>query len=180
MANITVGRKSGFIRRSGGMVRETAWAFLAPDEITLAAASTASLRGTLTAGTLAIRPFTIIRWRGVFGVRSDQTGALEDYSASFGVAIVSEQAAAIGVSAIPTPETDRGSDLFFVYESLAGQFTFVSGVGFEGQSGAWKQYDSKAMRKVETGQDTAVVVETSAISNGASVHISGRFLIKLH
>ncbi len=180
MANIRVGRRSGFIQRSGRMVRETVWGFVNPDEITLAAASTASLRASFNAAALALRPFTIVRVRGVFGIRSDQAGATEDYSGSLGYSIVSDQATAIGVTAVPTPETDRGSDLFFVYESLAGQTTFADATGFTTQSGEWKQFDSKAMRKVEVGQDMVIVVETSAISSGAILHNSGRFLLKLH
>jgi len=159
--------------------RKSVWFQFVPSEITLAGPSVAALFFSLNAAALALRPFTVVRTRGVFGVRSDQSGASEDYSGSLGIAVVSEQASAIGVTAVPTPETDRASDLFFTYESLAGFLQRDSAVGME-ELGKWKDIDSKAMRKVDIGQDLVVTVETSAISLGAIVHFSARMLVKLH
>ncbi len=158
-----------------GERRLTRWLAAIPTENTLAAASTPVLVSVLNAAALALRPFTVIRTRGVFGVRSDQEAANEDFSASLACAVVSEEASAIGVTAIPTPETDRDSDLFYVFESLAGFLD--TGTGSDNQ---WMQFDSKAMRKVNSGQDLVTVIETSTISSGAIVHVSFRFLIKLH
>ena len=179
MTNIRTNRHSGRVLRGGAMRRESIWIFGSPDETVLGSASTAALIGTLNAAALALRPFTVVRVRGHFGLRSDQVSADEDYSASLGVAVVSSQAAAIGVTAVPTPETDRGSDLFFVYESLAGHFRFTTGVAYI-EAGHWKDFDSKAMRKVDGDQDIAIVTETSAISLGAIPHVSFRMLLKLH
>ncbi len=58
-------------------------------------------------------------------------------------------------------------------------FGFISGTGAR-EIGIWKDYDSRAMRKVEDGQDIAVVVEASGISLGVSVVNVSRMLIKLH
>ncbi len=172
-------RKSGFIRRDGRMRRETQWLFYTSNDVVLAAASTASVRSSLNAAALALRPFTVIRTRGHWGVKSDQAGASEQYSASMGWVVVSDQASTVGVTAVPTPETDRGSDLWYVYESMAGEFIFISGVGvFE--AGHWSDFDSRAARKVEEGQDINVIVESSAISSGCEVFSGARFLIKLH
>ena len=168
------------IMRGGHQVRETRWLNINPVEITRAAASSATLAFVFTAAELALRPFTIIRTRGVFGVRTDQLVATEAYSGSLGMAVVSEQATGIGVTAVPTPETDRDSDLFFVYESLAGEFLFADATSFQSAAGRWSTFDSKAMRKVPDGSDVAVTIETSSISSGAIFHISGRMLIKLH
>ncbi len=44
--------------------------------------------------------------------------------------------------------------------------------------GIFKEFDSKAMRKVEEGQDIVQVVENEI--NGCTVTISGRMLLKLH
>jgi len=112
-------------------------------------------------------------------VRSDQISALEDWGASLGMAVVSEQAAAIGVTAVPTPDTDRTSDLFFVYEEVMGQFTFTTGVGYV-EGGRERIVDSKAMRRVDEGQDLIITVETPAIVSSAVVTFCGRFLVKLH
>ncbi len=172
-------RKSGNVRRDGRMRRNTEWIEAPVDSTTLASASTAVLTGVLSAGSLLLRPFTIVRTRGMFYARSDQTAALEDWSVALGYAVVSEQATAIGVTAVPTPETDKGSDLWFVYEEIFGTFGFISGVGvFMGDYS--RSFDSKAMRKVEDGQDLSIVVETSAISAGVKVVESARILVKLH
>ena len=144
-------------------------------------ASNAQIIASLNAAALALRPFTVIRTRGVLGLTSDQTGASEPYSASYGHAIVSDQAVAIGVTAVPIPSTDDGSDLWYVYEALFGLFTFVTGAGILLNHGAVdRTFDSKAMRKVEDGQDLLVVAETSAISVGAILTSYERILLKLH
>ena len=71
----------------------------------------------------------------------------------------------MGASAVPTPETDRASDLWFVYESLAGKLEVTTDVG-RYEAGKWKEFDSKAMRKVDIGQDLVVVAEASGVSLG--------------
>ena len=56
----------------------------------------------LSAIGLALRPFTLIRVRGIFTIASDQSAATETQVGALGVAVVSEQAASIGVTAVPT------------------------------------------------------------------------------
>ena len=168
----------GRIIRPSAPRRKSVWFGFTPAETTLATASAAAVQYSLNAAALALRPFTIVRTRGVFGLRSDQDGANEDYSASMGWSVVSDEASAVGVTAVPTPETERASDLFFVYESLAG--FLISDANGQLEKGQWRQFDSKAMRKVDIGQDVIVTVETSAISAGAISHISARMLVKLH
>jgi len=179
MANVNIRRKSGFILRSGVMRRETVWGFLNTAVTTIAAASTAVLIGTLNAAALALRPFTIVRVRGELHGQSDQIGADELWGGSLGWAVVSDQASAIGVTAVPTPEADRGSDLFFVYESMYGNLAFASAVGFR-ETGFNRSYDSKAMRKVNGDSDIAVVLESSSSSSSFQAIHSARFLVKLH
>ncbi len=113
-------------------------------------------------------------------MRSDQIAADEDQSVHLGLAIVSEQATAIGVTAVPTPATDSNSDLWYHYDTLAARFEFGSSVGFDNTFYANREIDSKAMRKVEEGQDLAGVVETTAVSSGAVVNAFFRVLVKLH
>ncbi len=180
MANISVRRKSGFIQRSGGMRRESLWIGGSHVITSLAAASTAVIQTTLGAGLLALRPFTIVRTRGVFLAFSDQLVATENWGVGYGIAVVSEQASAIGVTAVPTPMTDSGSDLWFVYEFIAGRFDFITVAGIEANTGRERIVDSKAMRKVEDGQQVVDVVETSSSSSGVNVATFSRTLIKLH
>ena len=166
--------------RSGVMRRETLWLGVAPTRTVMAAANTAALVNSGGAGVLALRPFTVVRTRGVMNVSSDQTAALEFYHAALGYAVVSDQAVAIGVTAVPTPHTDFDSDLWFTYEDAGSEFTFVSGIGINADAGVFRTYDSKAMRKVEEGEQIITVIETSGISSGARLFNSARILVKLH
>jgi len=144
--------------RLGATRRETAWLFIQTVEATLGGAPTATLANSLNAAALAMRPFTIIRTRGVLYVSSDQVAATERYMGDMAMAVVSDQAVAIGVTAVPTPATDKGSDLFYVYEQVVGTFTFLDATGSL-QKGEMIQYDSKAMRRVNDDQDQIVVFE---------------------
>jgi len=173
-------RRRGFVKRGGVARRETAWIAIAPTNSVIAAAGGAVLFAGLNAAGLALRPFTIVRTRGIFQISSDQVAATEFYHAALGIAVVSDQALAIGITAVPTPDLDRGSDLFFVFEEEFGEISFSSAIGFVEPVGATRHWDSKAMRKVEIGSDIAVTIEASSISNGVNVRKAGRMLVKLH
>ncbi len=179
MANISVGRKTGFIRRNGVMRRETKWIAITETNTALAAANTAALFNGLEADELGQRPFTIVRTCLVHFVKSDQRAVSEQYQVGIGIAVVSDQALAIGITAVPTPFTDLGSDLFFLWNAIAGQISVTTDVGVL-QEGLLQNVDSKAMRKVEDGQDIAITIENSGLSNGSNTVKFGRMLIKLH
>ena len=180
MANIRTGRRSGFILRGGRMRRETLWGQTASVLQTLAVAQTAILTNSLNAAGLALRPFTVIRVRGRVIVRSDQTAGSEDQSVAVGFAVVSDQASAIGVTAVPTPITDGGSDLWLMYQMVKSSLIVGSDSAIAQVSDV--DVDSRAMRKVEEGQDLIAVVEsdTSGVTAGLLVGTGYRFLIKLH
>jgi len=168
------------VTRGNRQVRESLWIGIGTTITNLAAASTAAQINSLNAAALALRPFTVVRTRGFFGIRSDQIAADESYDAALGYAVVSDQAIAIGVTALPTPQTDLGSDLFFVHQMLMGRLEFVSASDTIPQMLTWVQYDSKAMRKVNDDSDLAFVIESSALSTGVTVHHEARMLVKLH
>ncbi len=176
MANIRTGRKSGFIVRSGVRRRETLWIDEPLTQTTMTAAG-----GTIiysgSAALLALRPFTIVRTHLMLMIASDQSVASEDFQAAYGECVVSDQAQAVGVTAVPTPLTDLASDLWFAWKSMSGQFQFKSGVGIT-ISSFMGELDSRAMRKVEEGQDTIGVAEAGL--NGVVLTTVGRQLLKLH
>ncbi len=178
MANVITKRRSGFITRDGRSRRETVWFDLAASVNSFAAAGTAALIASLNAGALALRPFTVVRTRMQWLCRSDQSAATESFFANFGLAVVSDQAVAIGVTAIPTPATDRGSDLWFVLETWPGRFDLV-GTDVS-QDLVSREIDSKAMRKVDQGQDIVFVGEAGLVQSGCAIHAVGRMLVKLH
>ncbi len=180
MANIRTACRSGLVFRGGRNRRETLWVSQVTTETVLAGAPTVAILTALNAAGLALRPFTVIRDRGVIHLRSDQAGATETYGVGYGKCVVSDQAVLIGVTAVPTPVTDKSSDLWYLFESLFGRIEVSSGAGtgVPTETGKFLQYDSKAMRKVEEGQDLISVVENEI--SGCNVVVTGRTLIKLH
>ncbi len=162
---------------SRGQRRESVWIGFG-----LTAVSQAAVGGFIThalnAAALAERPFTIVRSRWELYIFSDQTGATESQLGAFGIAVVSDQAVAIGVTAVPTPVTDISSDLWFVHQILLNSMS--GGTAQQMQVGTRYTVDSKAMRKVEDGQDIVPVIELDAAGNGFTVLLGGRILIKTH
>ncbi len=139
-----------------------------------------TILGTLNAAALALRPFTIVRIRQTLAWKSDQTAATERQIGAVGFAVVSDQAVAIGITAVPTPVTDLASDLWMLHQFFMSHFTVTSAIGSESQ---YHQIDvdSKAMRKVEDGQDLVEVGElATGLSDGFSLSDASRILIKLH
>jgi len=180
MANIRTARRSGLVLRGGRNIRATIWGDVSEAITTLVAANTAILTNVTGAAFLALRPFTVMRIRGYLAVGSDQSVATEDYQMAWGAAVVSDQAVAIGVTAVPTPFTDADSDLWLMYEQFTGRILVDTNVGFEGNGVLGRQIDSKAMRKVDEGSQLIFVAENSSIASGSRSLTHARVLIKLH
>ena len=120
----------------------------------------------------------MVRTHLVVHITSDQIGADEQQFAAVGFCVVSDQAAAIGVTAVPTPVTDQGSDLWYFHQWAIAEFAFVTGVGFDANAGMTYHFDSKAMRKVNDDESVLLITELSALGQGLSITTVGRFLIK--
>jgi len=58
--------------------------------------------------------------------------------------------------------------------------TAPSQASVDANAGAQYSIDSKAMRRVEEGQDLIIVAEFSAAGAGFILAVAGRILIKLH
>ena len=159
--------------------RLTSWFQFQPADTAFSAAG-GTIIFSLNAAALALRPFTIVRTRFLVGLISDQVIASESQIGAFGMAIVSDQAVAVGVTAVPTPISDMGSDLWFVHQLLYNDFTFVSGVGVSDDGMHQYEIDSKAMRKVDIGQDLVIVGELAAGFGGFTMTSGGRMLVKVN
>jgi len=154
--------------------RLTSWLQFSPVE----SSSSPVLLFVLNAGALALRPFTIVRSRFVIWQRSDQAAGIEHQTGAVGMAIVSDQASTIGVTAVPNPIADMGSDLWFFYQLIRGDESEVTD---RTRPQAVMHVDSKAMRKVDIGQDLVIVYERAAtVSQGSEFGIGGRMLIKVN
>ncbi len=173
------GRARFVSRVSKGPRRKTAWISFGPNLFLIPGVSTALLNFTLNAAALALRPFTIVRTRGSLFYRSDQVAASESYGGGFGIAVVSDQAAAIGITAIPTPVTDFPSEKFFVIEQMNGRIDVATSVGID-DTGRERLLDSKAMRKVDISEDIVVTMETASFHTSLQMVQAFRILVKLH
>ncbi len=158
--------------------RETTWLDLIPTQATLPSAGSASLLFTLSTLELAMRPFTVVRTHLEIALFSDQAAAIEVQRAGVGIAVVSDQAVGIGITAIPTPITDMESNLWFLHQLI---YADESALTDRTRPEKTMSIDSKAMRKVEIGDDLVVVVESVVtISSGSIFVVGGRILIKNH
>jgi len=60
------------------------------------------------------------------------------------------------------------------------RFTFADATGIDADGGQQYLIDSRAMRKVEEGQDLIEVIETTDVTSGVITFTFMRTLIKLH
>jgi len=179
VANIRTQRRTGLVLRGGRDRRDTLWTPIPVNQTALTGTNATFVAQASTA-TDALRPYTIVRTRLYVGAHSDQSIAAESWLFAVGMCIVSDQAAAIGITAIPTPVTDLASDAWYLHQFMSGAYGFSSAIGNE-EIGLYRlNIDSRAMRKVEDGFDNALVVESSSGFEGVIIDTAGRQLLKLH
>ena len=175
--NVGFGR---FATRRQGPRRESRW-FTSVWTSDAIATDGSVIITSLDAAALALRPFTIVRTRGFLHFSTDQAGSTEQQAVIYGEIVVKDEAVAVGITAVPTPESEADSD-WHVFEPMATRFVLNSAVGFVHPAGFGMQFDSKAMRKVDVGSDLINVAEVGAsgISEGVIFRAFTRTLIKLH
>ncbi len=123
-----------------------------------------------------MRPFTVVRSHFGVALRSDQAAAIETQAIGFGLAVVSDTAVGIGVTAVPTPITDLASSLFFVHRLI---YADESNLTDRTRGQTVVSIDSKAMRKVELGEDIVLTIENAGLTSfGFVTTIGGRMLVK--
>jgi len=168
-------RGTSFAVRGRGARRQTLWLGGSLTTTTVAT-GTSVLVTVLNAAALLLRPFTVIRSRGLLMWESDQSAAGERPVGAVGEIVVTDVATGVGVAAVPTPVTDDESDWFWYQTLMMTLLVAPTGTG-PGQI----QYavDSKAMRKVDTGDDVAMVVQNSS-GVGAILTSYIKLLVKLH
>ncbi len=165
--------------RAQGARRKTAW-FFGTARFDTVAPGTPILLTSLNAAALALRPFTVVRTYAELFLGSDQEAADESQVGAYGHIVVSDQASAAGVGSVPTPISEMNSD-WFLYQQMVNSFRLGTAVGFDGNDGQAFSVSSKAMRKVELGQDIVSVVELApGVSAGGDVISISRMLVKLH
>ena len=118
---------------------------------------------------------TVTRVRGILSVTSDSAIVVERQIGGWGLIRVSDSAAAIGITAIPSPVFNGSDDGWMVWVPFAAQSSFSTGAGHQGAQYA---VDSKAQRIIREGQVVAVVVENSDSLHGLSIIQNIRLLAR--
>jgi len=152
--------------------RLTAWSGLADQGYVNVASGGATIISSIAFNVRG----TLIRHRGMVSYRPQAVNADLDMIGAIGVAIVSDQAFAIGVTGVPLPFTNADWGGWMVWRSFSSRWGFndASGVLYEERS---FEVDSKAMRKVRQNETLIFVAESQA---GAMAVAEGvRHLVKL-
>ena len=163
------------------MRRQVSWV-IGPEG--LIAAISAPTNNIFPTGTIAIESgLTLVRTRGELLVYLVTAGGanIEGFRWAFGMCIVTENAAGIGVTAVPGPITDIAWDGWFVYET--GQVATQGGTLDQGSltSAVRIPIDSKAMRKFKESDVVLGVLEVfeQGADSVMAAHLSSRMLVKL-
>ena len=119
---------------------------------------------------------TILRVVGGVHVISDQVAASEDNFGAIGMCLVTDTAAALGITALPDPVTDVEDDVWFFYQSFAQRFLRGDNTGFESAAGRWYSFDSKAKRIFHTGQTIALVAANANATHAFNILVNMRVL----
>ena len=171
-------------RRVSGTRRQTSWAEGPFGTIT--GVTTNSTTVFSVAQQAVEDGLTIVRTRGELLVfLSASIGAFEGFRWGFGMGIVSQNAAGIGVTAVPQPLVDVGWDGWFVYETgtlvQAQAVTTIESASNSGSSFARIMIDSKAMWKFKNTDVIVAVLEVDSEVGAANFEasLSSRFLAKL-
>jgi len=124
---------------------------------------------------------TLVRVRGRIAYGTDQEAVDEVYLGAFGMAVVSEQAASVGITAVPHPATDAAWDGWLYHTYLQGQVRVIGTAGNADFNAVQTiEIDSKAMRKVGEDDRLVVVAENMGSAGGMIIANSERLLSKLH
>ena len=108
---------------------------------------------------------TILRTVGTLMVSSDQLAASEDQIGAFGMYIVNDVAATLGVTALPGPITDIADDGWYVYVPICQRFGFSDATGWNADFGLRYPFDSKAKRKMHEGTRAVLMAENATSTN---------------
>ena len=162
--------------------RQTAWE-LGPGGDSVTAISTTSST-ILGAGSAAvIDGLTIVRIRGNLSILCDSVSAIQDgYHGAVGIGVVTSDAFAVGVTAVPNPLADANWDgwmyhRFFDVHAISA--TIGEGVNAQALV-AQIEVDTKAMRKLPLNE--TVFMSMEVVEDGTStlaVRFDSRLLVKL-
>ena len=120
---------------------------------------------------------TLVRSRGLVSVKLQTYAADLNVIGAFGMAIVSAEAAAAGIASIPGPWSNSEWDGWFVWGTWAFAYEFTTDIDRLLPASVQIPVDSKAMRKLESGNTIVFVAESQSAAFEIVMPI--RVLVKL-
>ena len=162
--------------RAGSTKRLVTWIGPADQAFLAVAANTKVLLASFDAEAAFLNRPTIVRTRGAVDHAPTVVSADVNYIGAFGMAVVSDQAFGIGITAIPGPFSNADWDGWFVWRSFSYSYAFDSAISARSVQETM-EIDSKAMRKVSVNETIVLVVESQ--SGAFSISVPVRMLLKL-
>ena len=111
---------------------------------------------------------TVRRVRGRIILFSDQITNHELIQGAMGFSVVKDIAAAAGAASLPGPITEQNDDNWFVWESLHALSSVADNqapAAGHGSVGGVIEFDSKAMRRTEEGDQIVIMFENSNVGH---------------
>ena len=161
--------------------RKTAW-IQGPDSVQVStlAGNTCVLFASFDtrASNLIDSPFTIVRTRGLFSVIDVAVDTAFFPFGAFGAVVVGGEAFDAGVASLPCPYSEAFFDRWLVHQYWSTANIISTGVSH----GRLERFtiDSRAMRKVETGDVICFLVENGSNTEAITFQLDFRQLVKLH
>ena len=166
------------LSRPRSKARQTVWAGYAQQAFVAVASTAKVIIGSFVpdASTNNMLYPTVVRTRGMLTIRAEDDSADRDIVGAFGLAVVSADAFAIGITAVPGPFSDSGWGGWLVLQPFGLHVAFASAVGVD-KIQTDIEVDSKAMRKIAPNNVLVLVAE----SNTGAYRISSpvRVLLKV-
>ena len=138
--------------------------------------SVASGGASLISSVLFEEPVTLMRTRGEMSIELNSYAADLAIAGAIGAGVVSAEALAIGITAVPTPFRDADWGGWFLWRSFGKRYEFQDATGAFLASWSF-EVDSKAMRKVSPNEAIVFIAESQ--SGAFSIFDGTRGLIKL-
>ncbi len=158
-----------------GSKRSTEWVGSADQSYTVVATNGLVIQQSL-AIEAAFGGSTVVRSRGELSIIPTDPSINTKIVGAMGCAVVSDQAAAAGAASIPGPITNMDWDGWFVWVPFHMVFDVTTDIG-RAITSREVPFDSKAMRKVKTGDTLVTMVESQV--GALSIAITFRTLFKL-
>ena len=162
-------RGRAFVPR-GRRVQNMTWAGLFPVSPQLVPAGNKLLLGSFVIS--GDFDETITRSRGSVTWVSDQVASTESPTGALGLIVVSEDAFAIGITAIPDPVFDVDNDGWLMWVPLT---TYQRSAEITPNP---KEFDSKGQRIVRDGSRVVLVAANAHATEGAAISVAIRVLAR--